>query len=395
MSKEVENKETETINPFAGFSLLDTPKVEQPVKTDVKDESGEQEEIGASGEDTPTEKDKEAASRQAKADAELAKVAAKQAKAIDKKNGVIDEDDEEEADPEQNNEEDSADSSLKPFLEAMGERGTLIFDPKDYKEEEFQDEEIVDKVIGKTVQKYVEDWKNSYPDDTKAFLNFVEQGGDPKQFINVYYGDQSWEDYKIESEASQKAVIRESLRLADYTQEEIDDELGLYEDSGKLEAKAKSHLSKLQKYEKESKEQLVAQQSEYRKQQEAANKKYYEDLHKHWFEKEDLNGFKLNKPLKEKVWDTIYKVDRKTGKTALQESYENNVDAQFMYAMLVATNYDMSKFEKQVENKVTSKIRKTLGNYTDSRSKIQGASRTERQDKVDKDGTFDGFKRIL
>lgn len=277
----------------------------------------------------------------------------------------------------------------------MGERGLLAFDEKEFKDEDFNDEDILDKVVGKTVAKGIQDWKESYPDDVKAFLGFTEQGGNPRDFINTWYGEHSWKDFTVETEATQKAVIKESLRLQDYSPEEIEEELSLYEDSGKLESKAKTQLAKLQKYEDASKKDLVEKQKAHQIQQEEANKKYYTDLNKHWFDKEELNGFKLTKGLKEKVWDTIYKIDKKTGKTALQESYDNNIDAQFMYALLVANNYDMSKFERQVENKVTSKIRKSLSNYTDQRLKTTGGSRTEKEDKLDASGaSFDGFRRI-
>ncbi len=380
-------------NPFAGFTLLDGPKFDTPIKDDKK---GTGDVIDAGTEGTPEELAAKEAERirLAAADEALAKVAAKQAKALDKKKGIqVEEDDEDEVEKEQDNDS-STDSSLKPFLTHMGERGLLAFDESEFKDEDYKDEEILDKVVGKTVAKGIQDWKDSYPDDVKALLQFTEQGGNPRDFINTWYSQADWSTFKVESEGTQKAVIRESLRLADYSQEEIEDELSLYEDSGKLESKAKIHLAKLQKYEDASKKDLVVRQKEYQIQQEAANKKYYEDLNKHWFDKEDLNGFKLTKGLKEKVWDTIYKIDKKTGKTALQESYENNVDAQFMYALLVANNFDMTKFERQVENKVTSKIRKSLNGYTDQRQKTAGGSRTEREEKPDATTDFGAFRRI-
>ena len=383
-------------NPFAGFTLLDGPKFDTPIKDVDKKTTGAVDVTGV--EETPEQiaaREVEEARIRA-ADEALAKVAAKQAKIIDKKNGleVIETEEEEELEEEIIEEEDDT-KSLKPFISHMSERGILHFDENEFKDEDFSNEDVLDKVVGKTVEKGIKDWKASYGEEANAFLNYIEQGGEPKTFLDTWYGQSSWGDFKVESEATQKAVIKESLRLADYSPEEIEDELGLYEDSGKLEAKAKIHLAKLQKYEEANKKDLVNKQKEYQLQQEEANKKYYTDLQKHWFDKVDLNGFKLNKTLKDKVWDTIYKVDKKTGKTALQESYENNVDAQFMYALLVANNFDMSKFERQVENKVTSKIRKSLSNYTDSRTKMSGGSRTDKEDKPGaEDSGFGAFKRI-
>lgn len=376
-------------NPFANFSLLDSPKIEKTPKEDVdKKGTGDASNAGTEGAPEETAIEKAERVKLEAADAALAEVVAKQTKALDKKKDA-------EFEEEEEIEEEEDDSkSLKPFINHMSERGILHFEESEFKDADFNDEDVLDKVVGKTVQKGINDWKESYPDDVKALLAFTEQGGNPRDFINTWYGQSSWEDFKIESEATQKAVIKESLRVADYSPEEIEDELSLYEDSGKLEAKAKIHLAKLQKYEDASKKDLVVKQKEYQIQQEEANKKYYNDLNKHWFDKEELNGFKLTKGLKEKVWDTIYKIDKKTGKTALQESYDNNIDAQFMYALLVANNFDMSKFERQVENKVTSKIRKSLNNYTDTRTKMGGGSRTEKEDKPDVESGFGAFRRI-
>lgn len=390
------NKEEPIINPFENFSLLDGPKI----LDEKKDESGEQGKIDDSKKTSGDKKDetaeeKSAREKQEKADALLAENARKQAEAADakkkKESGIVEEEESEEG----SEEEDNDSPTLKPFIESLASKGIVAFDEKDedFKDLDYSNEEAVEKVIGKTIEKSIKEWKESYPEDAQTFLKYIEDGGDPRQFHEIYYGNNSWEGFKIDSEATQKIAIKESLKLAGYTPEEADEEISLYEDSGKLEDKAKQHLPKLQKYEALNKQELVKQQEAYRKQQEQAAKEYYDNLHKTWYNKEDLNGFKLNKVTKDKVWDFIYKPDKKTGKTGLQESYENNQDAQFMYAYLAMNNFDITKLEKLVENKVTSKVRSTLSNYTDQRFKTSaGAGGSERQDKVKDEPGFEGFR---
>jgi hypothetical protein len=386
MSKE-DKKEEIVENPFANFSILDTNKrVENVSKSDTEDETDK----GDKSPKEETDAEKEATRI---ADEKLAEVATKQAAALDKKKAKstkeVIEDTQEET--EEVIEEEENKSSLKPFASYMKEKGIL-----DYEDDEFEDtEEGLEKVVDKTIEKRVNDWKKSYPEETQKFLDYVENGGDPKQFINLYYNTATWEGFTIESEATQKHTIREGLRLAGYEDAEIEEELSVYEDLGKLEAKAKQFLPKLQKHEKDFKSSIIDNQKKQALKQEQEAKEYYDKLHKTWFDKEELNGFKLNKKAKEDIWDFIYKIDKKSGKTGLQESYENNIDAQFMYAYLAKNNFDITKLEKIVKTKVTSEVRKSLTNYTDSRSKMS-TGRTDREEKPDAtQSNFAGFKNVI
>lgn len=387
MSKEDKRDQEVEINPFKNFSILDTNKrVENESKSDREDETDKSDQ--SSEEETDTEKESTRI-----ADEKLAEVTAKQAAALDKKKGkvskeVVDETKEEET--EEIIEVDNK-TSLKPFASYMKEKGIL-----DYEDDDFEDtEEGLEKVVDKTIEKRVNDWKKSYPEEAQKFLDYIENGGDPKQFINLYYNTATWEGFKIDSEPTQKHVIREGLRLSGFEDSEIEEELSVYEDLGKLEAKAKQFLPKLEKNEKDFKSGLIENQKKQSIQRDKEAKEYYDSLHKTWFDKEELNGFKLNKKAKEDIWDFIYKIDKKSGKTGLQESYENNIDAQFMYAYLAKNNFDISKLEKIVKTKVTSEVRKSLSQYTDSRNKLS-SGRTDKEEKPDAtQSSFGGFKNVL
>lgn len=83
----------------------------------------------------------------------------------------------------------------------------------------------------------------------------------------------------------------------------------------------------------------------------------------------------------------------KTGKTGLQKSYEENKDAQFMYAYLAMMNWDIDKLKKGVKTEVTSDIRKKLARYTDDRTKLKGTTEYNREEVEEKtQGDFSGFK---
>jgi len=392
MSKEKEEIKEIVDSPFANFSILDTPGKTIPHATESIKETKDGLVKEVSGEEKENTIDED---EQAEATRLLEEVSKKQADALIKSKNKTTKhvDNTPEEVVEEKDEDVEEQNSLKPFASFLSDKGIIEYDEKEFEDSE----DGLAKVFDKTVEKRVEEWKKSYPEDTQKFLEFVENGGNPKQFLNAYYNTATWEGFIVDNETTQKHTIREGLKLAGYDDpEEIEEEIKLYEDSGKLETKAKGFLNKLQKSESEFKKQIVENQKQNSLQRESEAKKYYDNLHKTWFEKEELNGFKLNKKAKEEIWDFIYKIDKKSGKTGLQESYENNIDAQFMYAYLAKNNFDIGSLEKIVKTKVTSDLRKSLNKYTDSRSKISsGRTASDPKPGSENEGNFAGFRQIV
>ncbi len=258
-------------------------------------------------------------------------------------------------------------STLKTFASWLGDQGLV-----DYNEEEFEDsEEGLKKLMSSTVEREVEKYKQSLPEDVHKLVEFVESGGDPKQFLEAYYKDHSWNDFEIEDEKDAKVVLKEYLKAQGEDDEDINETLDTYEVSGILEKKAKTALNKLQAYEKSYQEQLVEQQKKYDAEQKILVKKQFDEFKDRLYSKEDIQGFKLTPKVKDDLWNFMMKPD-KDGKTGLQKHHETNENAQFMYAYLAMNNWDISKLEKQVKNKVSSDLASKLSNFkNDSRSKLK------------------------
>jgi len=281
------------------------------------------------------------------------------------------------------------DSSLKVFASWLGEKGLV-----DYDEESFEDsEEGLKKLMSSTVEREVEKYKQSLPEDIHKLVEFVEAGGDPKQFMDIYYNQSSWAEFKLEDEADHKAVLKEYLKAQGEDDEDINETIDTYEVSGILEKKAKTALTKLQNAEKSYQEQLVEQQRKYDAQQKELAKKQYEEFKERLYAKDEIQGFKLTPKMKDNLWDFIMKPD-KTGKTGLQKHNETNENAQFMYAYLAMNDWDLSKLETKVKNKVSSDLANKLSNFKDGRSKIKsGQSDSFSQEKSS--GNFSAFKQAL
>lgn len=284
-------------------------------------------------------------------------------------------------------------SSFKAFAGFLKEEGMAEFD-----EESFDDStEGLKKVWKDSLDKEHNQWLSSYDEDTRNYLAFIENGGRPSDFHKYYYNEASWSDFTIDSVEDQKYAIREGLKMAGWEDEaEIEDEIQLYEDADKLESKARPHLARLQKADKENKALLVESQKAYAKEQEEKQKLEWKEFEAGLMEKDEISGFKFNKKMKDELWAYMTKpVDKKTKQTQYQiDSEKKGKEARYMFAYLLKNNWDVSSLSKDIKNKVVHNLKKNLSNYSDSRSKIKSGS-PAKADNDNESNSFAGFRGFL
>ena len=390
------NNTTDLIdNPFGAFKILKGEFAPPSDEDDIQD--GEEgilkEEPNDLTETSETEED-----RLKKADKALEKIAertAKKAKGetiessqFKESNFDNDSDDSDDLDNEAGENEET--SAFKEFTKNLYQKGVLDFDDTD---EDFEEsEEGIEKLVNKTVGNRITKWVNDLPADYSKFLEFVQSGGKPKDFLNVYYGNHSWESFDIEDENKQALAVEESLRLTGEDEDEIRDMVDEWRDNGTLEKRAKSALVKLQKNEAIQKQEIVEIQKQQAVKQKEAQKQYWDGFKNDLFSRENIKGFKLTPKLKEKLWDHMTAIDRSTGKTAYQNSIDNNNEASLLFALQSMLDFDISKLEKQVETKVSNKFGKMLKNYSKtSKEKISGGSTYGNEDGSN---PFAAFRKI-
>ena len=280
-------------------------------------------------------------------------------------------------------------SSLVHFASWLGDKGLVDFDAETFEDSE----DGLKNLMSSTVEREVENYKKSLPEEVHRLVEFVEAGGNPKQFLDTYYSQATWSDFKLEDENDSKAVLKEYLKAQGEDEEDINETIDTYEVSGILEKKAKVALTKLQTLEKNYQEEVFESQKKFDAEQKVLAKKQYEEFKDKLYAKEDIQGFKLTPKLKDNLWDFIMKPD-KQGKTGLQKHNETNENAQFMYAYLAMNDWDLTKLEKQVKNKVNSELASKLSNFKDGRSKLKsGQSDGFGQERSS--GNFSAFKQAL
>jgi hypothetical protein len=367
------------MNPFAQFSLLEG---KTPIPTDVESdiETGDTALI----EDEVDEIIDETGSTKL-ADEKLKKVAEIQASKSKKKAEIVDDTDDAEVDDI----EEVEDNGFKSAITHLSDKGILDISIEDIEDSEEGLEKAVDKTVSTRFEKLL---KDKLGDEGLALLSFVEAGGDPKQFISAYYNDETWADYTVDSEASQKIALRESLRLSGETPETIEDMVQEFTDNGTLEKYAKSALGKLQKLEIAQKDELLDRQQKAAIEAKKQEKQRFDDFKAELYAREDIKGFKVTPKVKDNLWNFMTVADKKTGQTGYQKALEDNKDASLMFAYLAMNNFDVTKLEKQVMTKVASKLGGLLKNYKTSSREVLGSGRTEINENGD--SPFEGFKTI-
>lgn len=375
-------------NPFASFSLLEG-KIPVPSDDESDIETGDTALIDDESIDEEAEK---LTASKALADAKLEEVARIQAKKNKKKEEVIDDVVDTEDVTDDLIDDEPVDNGYKTAIKHLSDKG--IFDISDKDLEELEDsEEALEIAADKTLETRFEKLlKNKLGDEGLALLSFINDGGNPKEFISTYYNDASWQDYSVDSETSQKVALREALRHKDEAPEDIEDLIQEYADNGTLEKRAKSALNYLQRVEATQKHELLENQKKAAEVAKNTEKQRFDDFKADILKREDIKGFKLTPKLKEKLIDFTTAIDKKSGKTGYQQAAENDKDAFLLFALQAMNGFDISKLEKQVMTKVSSKLGGILKNYkTPSRERL-ASGRTDTDNPGE--NPFEGFKRV-
>ncbi len=373
-------------DPFSAFTIMDggipTPSFEEDDDVVAGDPDLLEDEVDI--------KDPEKASLK-KGDKALEKVIKAQENAsknaLEPSTKESSEDDTEvEEDIEDSLEGDSA--GFKPALLNLAEKGILSFDESTIEDSE----DGFDKAIEETVNNRLKKKFEAYGEDAVNFLEFLESGGNPKQYIDTVYSDNSWADYNVDTEATQKITLRNSLELDGYTPEEAEDMINEWSDNGTLEKRAKPALFKMQKLELAQKTEMINSQKAKAEQAKAAEKKYWDDFKDEVSKKDNIKGFKLTPKMRENLIAHMTVIDKKTGKTAYQKAIEGDREASLLFALQSMTNFDISKLEKQVTSKASSAVASLIKNYSKSTKDSLSSGRTDFQ--KDGDDPFAGFKKM-
>lgn len=276
----------------------------------------------------------------------------------------------------------SPEYSFKPFIEVMAESGVLDIPEGSVIGETAEDLiEAFETTVNTRINEGIEQYKDSVPELGKQFLEYLENGGDPKRFIEATTGPIDFATLDLTDEANQKMVIRELLKVQGYTPEEIKEEIQDYEDGLMLEKKSKVASKKLETIQdKRLDQELKAQQAEVKEREKALNS-YISDIQKLIKESKEIAGLQVEDKDKKDFEAYLFKKD-KVGLTQYQKDLNENPNkTQVELAYLKFKKYDFAKAAKKGENAAAKKIRDSI--VSKSESTVKGSTAEQPKGKTD------------
>lgn len=232
--------------------------------------------------------------------------------------------------------------------------------------------EAVSGTIDKKVQEEIDFFQKSLPEDGKALLRHLMDGGQVNTFLETFSTpDISQMDVKGENGKNQKHVLYEFMKLRGDSQEDITEALEMYEDNGVLEKQAGKAKDRLLKYYDQQKEQLELRRNQDKESKDQQRKEIIENISTKINDSEVIKGFPLTAKSKKNLvnYMTIpnIKVDNEDGThnfvTQFQADEINSsqdIDDFILKAYLRMTDYDLEGLKKKAVSNFSKKFKKSL-----------------------------------
>ena len=295
-------------------------------------------------------------------------------------------------DDEDDDFEDTADEELKDESDDSGSGETD--EPKDEGEEtsyEFGEEEpdlaavVQEKLFEemgweleegetpfKTISEAVDYMKkivntNSTPvyasDDIEALNDFVNAGGDIKDYFDVQPG-LNLKNADTSDEDVQKQLVKEALLERGFSVAQADKKVNRYDETGILEDEAEDSLEFLQKTSKRKTDKLLKEQEESNLVNKKQQQKFYNDVESYIDSLEDIRGINLTKAKRNKLKKEALNLEN-DGTTAYQKKYKKNLIKNFVESAYFTIEDDVIKgLERKAESKATQSLKKKLATKT-------------------------------
>lgn len=253
--------------------------------------------------------------------------------------------------------------SFAPFLQELVEGDILIVpENKEYDDDINGFKELIDDNVLLKHEAFKENLIN--PTSLK-FLEFLEAGGSPDEYIDKASSIPDYAAMDLEDENTLKNLIADHLHIQGYDSEDIDSQLSEFEEIGSLAKHGAIAQKYLIKYAEKELVNITKQQQIAEEQRVANLQKESEELRDTIYKTETIGGFKLTKTQRDQLYDYITKpVKKENGKIYTQNLIDDSNETKVALAY-----YKMKKFNfKDIENKVETKKASELQNQLRKRS---------------------------
>ena len=298
------------------------------------------------------------------------------------------EEEEQQEEEEENQEEINDEFSYTPLVQELVKSGILsLIENKEYDDDDNGFKEIIDDNV---LLKHQEFKDNLINETSKKFIEFLEAGGNPDEYIQKTSEIPDYANMNLEDETTLKNLIADHLFIQGYEEEDINTQIEEFEEIGSLNKQGKIAQKYLIKYAEKEFNKITEEQKENEKQRVDDLQKEAKSLHEFIYNSEHISGFKLAKTEKDRLYDYITKpIKKENGKVYTQNLLEDSIETKVATAL-----FKMKKFNfKDIENKVeTRKVNELHNNLKKKNDKLLGKNNVvNSEEQVNVSNVLKGF----
>lgn len=286
----------------------------------------------------------------------------------------VEQGDEKQAEEEEESKEDASsepegEGVYSNLLDKLVEDDVLVFDEeKEYDiETEAGLKELIQETVSKKSEEALNSFKESLGEDANKLLTILEKGGTVEDFVKM---EQQIDFSSIplvtkdgkDLERNQVHLIEDWLKVQGESEEDIEETIQDYIESGILKKEATRAQKKLANWQKKENEKLVAEREKAHIEEQEAQKVAAEEFKKTVLETRDLSGFKVTETKAKKLYDYITKRD-KEGKSQFDK--DDTPENRLLYAYFAMEGFDKEKLSKEIASSQARTLKKKLSRFTD------------------------------
>ena len=204
--------------------------------------------------------------------------------------------------------------------------------------------------------------KPEYADERiQALDEYVRNGGKFEDYYRRQQEALTLDNIDLEDETNQKAVLREFMQRAGYSDEQINKKITRYEDSDVLYDEAEDALDRLKQIRQQEVEEAARQQEEAAKQQEEQSKAFFDTVTKDINSLTNIRGIAVPKEDRKALFDYIFKVDQ-NGQSQYTKDFNKNLSKNLIESAYFTMKADslISTAKKTGESSAADKLRNML-----------------------------------
>jgi len=235
-------------------------------------------------------------------------------------------------------------------------------------------------MVATTVRNKVAKEMQNIPTEVSEFYYHVKKGGSYKDFVPQHL-ETDWNDADMSDPDTQVLAMKQYLALQGLDNEEIATEIDELVESGKISGRSeKASVALAKKQTKDAATQAAADKQKAAKDEEDRQAEI-DGINKIIDDSKEIAGFELDDKRRAGFKDYLFKVNKRTGKTQMQENM-NDDERRLKIAYLDFVEFSKDDLEAEVKTKLTRKRKKALSRHKDTN--MQGGGRKSLDQKTKK-----------